>query len=62
VSSHEVEWAEGRNATIEKMRAKLEKLTVGFWPQQTTAELVRATTGPVDASVDLLTTILRQRS
>jgi 2-methylcitrate dehydratase PrpD len=62
VSSHEVEWAEGRNATIEKMRAKLEKLTVGFWPQQTTAELVRATTGPVDASVDILTTILRQRS
>ena len=62
VSSHEVEWSEGRNATIEKMRAKLEKLTVGFWEEETPAELVEATTGPVGASVDVLTRVLRKRS
>lgn len=61
VKSFEVEWADGRVATIPKMVSKLRKLTRDFWPADAVDQLADAVTGPVDRSIADISTILRRR-
>ncbi|MCO5091228.1 MmgE/PrpD family protein [Bosea sp. (in: a-proteobacteria)] len=61
VKSFEVEWAEARIPTIDKMAAKLRLLTRDFWPANTVDDLVAAVTGPIDRPVSDLSAILRRR-
>lgn len=61
VRSFEVEWADSRVATVEKMVKKLRLLSRDFWPADNVDKLAAAITGPVDRPIGDVTAILRRR-
>ena len=61
VKSFEVEWADGRVATVPKMVKKLRHLTKDFYPAHVVDQLAAAITGPVDRPISDISTILRRR-
>ena len=60
-TSFEVEWADGRVATVPKMVKKLRHLTKDFYPADVVDQLAAAITGPVDRPISDISTILRRR-